>query len=224
VTLFWSTRNATEAAIYQLDRSGNRGRVWNVDPASTLTIPTRESDRGQLDFVLSVGEGALTIEQTLTIGLACPVQWFFSPPPLECAESEPEEVFMIEQQFERGRMVYVERGDLIYVLFNDGREPAWVTFQNVYDPAIHDELDEAFERSLEPGFFQPIARLGFVWRGNDTVRSRLGLGINAETAYQGLIQSATVAGDAEILYLSSTGGTVLQLLDDGEGWQIITLR
>lgn len=218
LTLFWSTRGVSDAAIYQLNRQGERGRVWNVGPDGSVSVSTRESDRGQLDFVLSIGEGLLRVEQGLSIPLACPVIWFFAPPPLECPDTEPQEVFVIEQQFQRGRMVYTEFDNRVYALFNDGFEPAWISFENRYDPAVHPELDEDFERAKPAGFFQPIARLGFVWRGNDTVRNRLGLGINAEIAYQGLVQTA---GEGD-LYISSTDATALHIIGDGDSWEIIT--
>lgn len=221
VRLFWSSRNVTDAAIYQLNREGQRGRVWNVQPDGTLSIPTRSADRGQLNFVLSVGEGDEEVAQGLSIQLACPVVWFFAPPPDECAQEEFVETFIIEQVFERGRLIYVQAEERVYALFNDNFDPAWITFENRYDPNIHPESEERF---VPPqGYYQPIARLGFVWRGNDTVRNRLGLGINAEVAYDGFIQGSLLAEGIESLYISSTGNTVLQLLEDGNTWQIITL-
>ena len=221
VTLFWSTRNATSAVIYQLNRGGERERLWNVGPDGNVTISTGRHDRGQVDFLLVVGEGALQAQQTLSVPLACPIQWFFSPSPEECPNEEAEETLLIEQSFERGRMVYMQDSDLIYVLLNDGYEPAWIAFENRYNPEIHPELEESFVPA--PGFYQPIAKLGFVWRGNDTVRNRLGLGSEPELQYNGFIQRATLRDGAESLYISSTNATVLQLLSGGDVWQIITL-
>ena len=197
--------------------------MWNVGPDGSQRIETRESDRGQLDFVLSIGEGALSVEQTLSVAMACPVMWFFAPSPEECPDAEAEENFIIEQEFQRGRMVYTARDNRVYALFNDGLSPSWIAFENRYNPDVDPELDENFERAKPPGFFQPIARLGFVWRGNDTVRNRLGLGLNAEIAYQGFIQTSTLNVGEDSTYISSTDGTVLQIIGDGDSWQIITL-
>ena len=220
VTLFWSTRGEDNAVIYQLDRTGNRTRVWNVEPDGNLTVATRASDRGQLDFLLSVGEAAFKTEQGLSIPLACPVQWFFEPSPDDCPQTEPEETFIVEQQMERGRLVYIASRDRVYALFNDGTSPAWISFPNLYDPTIH---PESLENFVPPaGFFQPVARLGFVWRGNDTVRNRLGLGISAGFGFDGFIQTATLNDGRESLFISSSDGTALQLLPGGEVWQIIT--
>jgi hypothetical protein len=60
-----------------------------------------------------------------------------------------------------------------------------------------------------------------VWRGNDTVRNRLGLAIQPEVVYNGFVQSS-ISENAQTLYVSSADGTVLQLLPQGDSWQIIT--
>ena len=62
VTLYWSTRGARDAVIYQLER-GVRNRLWNVGPDGSLPVQTSRSDRGTVDFVLSVGEGSQYTEQ-----------------------------------------------------------------------------------------------------------------------------------------------------------------
>ena len=219
ITLFWSTRNSNDASIYQLDRNGNRSQVWNVPADGQLVVPTRRSDRGEVRFVLSIDAGPQTVDQPLNIPLSCPDQWFFIPAPTECPTGPPAESLLIEESFERGRMVYVGGTNQVYVLFNDGFEPAWVTFENRYDPAIHPEFEESF--LPPPGFSQPVAILGFVWR-RDVVRNRLGLALEPEARYDGNYQTATTASNDESLYISSADATVLQLLPEGTAWQIIT--
>jgi hypothetical protein len=223
VTLFWSVRGSNSAVIYRLSPSGERNQLWNVAPDGNLTVPTRRADRGQVRFVLSVGEGDLNTEQVLTIPLSCPDTWFFQPAPDTCPQGPAQPTRLVEQPFERGRMIYVQSLNRVYALFNDGREPAWVDFDNRYNPAVHPELDENFERALPPGLAQPKRVLGFVWRGSDVVRNRLGLGVTEEASYEGFAQVAVVEG-SENLYLNSADGTVLQLLPGGTAWQIITLR
>lgn len=222
VTLFWSTRGANGAVIYRLDQNGVRNQLWNVAPDGNLTVPTRRADRGQVSFVLSVGEGALQAEQTLTLPLTCPDAWFFQPAPDACPTGPSQPTTLVEQPFERGRMVYVQARGIVYALFNDGLNPAWIAFENRYDPAVHPELDESFELSLPSGMVQPKRAIGFVWRGNDLVRNRLGLGMAEEAAYEGFVQTVGAGENSENLYVSSADGTVLQLLPGGETWQIIT--
>ncbi len=225
VTLFWSTRNVTNQPgnimIYQLNRQGERERLWSQqDSDGTLNISTRESDRGQLDFLLVVRQGEFITEQRLSIPLLCPVRWFFEPGPRECPNTEPQDVGIVQQTFERGRMVYLKEENIVYALFNDGQSPAWVSFANTYDAAVHSESEEGF--IPPPGFYQPIAELGFIWR-RETVRTRLGLGIEPELPYTGFAQTVTLTDGSQSLYLSSTDATVLQLIPGGSAWEIITL-
>ena len=219
VTFYWSTRGARDAVIYQLV-DGVRNRLWNVGPDGSLPVQTKRNDRGAVNFVLSVGEGSDYTEQNLSVPLACPDTWFFSPPPEACPTHPAQDTQVIEEPFERGRMLYVEQTNLVYSLFNDGFTPAWLVLENKYDPAVHPESDPNFEPP--PGFYQPLRKLGFVWRGNDTVRNRLGLATNAESTFSGFIQSSATPDGAQTLYISSADGSVLQLLPQGQAWQIIT--
>ena len=220
LTVFWSTRGGDRAVIYQLSRTGERERLWNVETAGNLTITTRTRDRGQLLLMLSVSNSTLTTEQTLNIPLACPVQWFFGPPPEECPETDAQQTLIIEQQFQSGRMVYIGITNTVYILFNDGESPKWLQFENRYNPEIHPESQENFVPP--PNFYQPIGILGYVWRGNDTVRNRLQLGTNAQISFDGFIQTAFTFNNVISLYISSTDATVLRLLGTGSDWQIIT--
>lgn len=222
LTLFWSVRGTRGAVIYRIEPDGTRGSLWNVPPDGSLTVTTRRRDRGQVTYLLSAGEGDLLAEQLLTVPLSCPDPWFFQPSPDACPAGPPEPTTLIEQSFERGRMVYIQSRSRVYALFNDGRAPAWVSFENRYNPAVHPELDENFERAIPPGFVQPLRILGFTWRGSDVVRNRLGLGLQAEISYEGFIQTVT-SGTREDLYLNSADGSVLLLLPGGDAWQIITL-
>lgn len=220
LTLFWSTRNVNGATIYRVDRSGERSQLWNVPPDGSLPISTRASDRGQVDFVLTAGSGAQATEAQLSVPLSCPVQWFFVPAPEDCPTSEAQTTALKEERFERGRMVYIQATNQVYALFNDGFDPAWLVFDNRYDPAVHPEIEASFQPP--PGYYQPSGILGFAWRGRDVVRNRLGLALEPEADYEGSLQTANTPSGDEALYVSSADGTVLMLLPGGAAWQIIT--
>ncbi|NWF70492.1 MAG: hypothetical protein HXY40_15495 [Chloroflexi bacterium] len=219
LTLFWSTRAADTVIIYRTNRSGQRTQVWNVPPDGSLAIATRSTDRGTVDFVLRAEQGSLSAELTLSIPLACPDAWFFAPAPDDCPNGPAQPVPLIEEPFERGRMLHNALNDTVYALFNDGAAPAWVAFDNRYDPTIHPESEAGFVPP--PGFYQPTGILGFLWRGNDTVRNRLGLALLPPADYEGFVQSTSANTGAENLYISSIDGSVLLLLPDGASWQII---
>ncbi len=220
LTLFWSTRNVNGATIYRVDRGGERSQLWNVPPDGSLPITTRRSDRGVVDFVLTAGSGTQVVEQPLSVPLSCPDQWFFIPAPEDCPNSEGQPTALKEERFERGRMVYVQSTNQVYALFNDNLTPAWMTFENRYNPAVHSELEASFQPP--PGYYQPSGILGFAWRGRDVVRNRLGLALEPEADYEGTVQTASTLSGDETLYVSSADGTVLLLLPGGAGWQIIT--
>jgi hypothetical protein len=220
VTLFWSTRNVTGATIYRVDQDGVRSQLWNVPSDGNLIVPTRRSDRGEVNFVLSISDGPVRIEEPLILPLSCPDAWFFEPPPQSCPQTSPIESRVVEQEFERGRMLYIESSNRVYALFNDGLQPAWVVFENRYDPARDPESEENFVPP--PGFVQPLRQLGFVWRGNDLVRNRLGLGTAPDFSFDGFTQAAILGDGSEDLYVSSADSSVLELVPGGESWQIIT--
>jgi hypothetical protein len=218
LNLYWSTRNTTSANIYRLER-GVRNQLWRVEPDGRLTVPTRRSDRGTVEFLLSVGDGEQVVEQVLSVPVACPDTWFFQPAPNDCPAGPSRETAIVEQPFERGRMIYVEESNLVYALLNDGFEPAWIVLENRYNPATDAESEPSF---VPPeGFYQPLRQLGFVWRGNDVVRNRLGLAVQPDARFQGFIQSATTGDGETTLYVASADGSVLQLLPEGAQWQII---
>ncbi len=219
VSLFWSVRGARNAIIYRLDANSERGNLWNVPPDGNLLVTISRRERVQATFLLSAGEGELETTQMLSIPLSCPDPWFFQPAPDACPAGPAEATTVIEEPFERGRMIYIQSRNRIYVLFNDTRSPAWLSFDNKYNPAVDKESEESFVPP--PNLFQPVRAIGFVWRGNDVVRNRLGLGLAAETRYDGFVQ-VVKTGDKEDLYVNSADGSVLQLLPGGDVWQIIT--
>jgi hypothetical protein len=226
VTLYWSIRNVENAIFYRLDKNGERSFGYNIEPFGSFAVSIGENERGRVDYILVAGRGSQQVTQTISIPILCPIVWFFTPAPEECPSAEAQPATVTEQMFERGRLVYSGESNRIYALFNDGRTPAWTDLPNLYDPAIHPERDEGFELALAgTGFVQPVGKLGFVWRGNDSVRTRLGNGTAPETDFEGFIQRAPTrgsVGEADSLYLSSATGTIIQLLPNGASWQIIT--
>ncbi len=220
VTLFWSARGVDNAAIYRLDANGARTQVWNVAPEGSLNINTRGGERGQLRFLLSIGEGAFYSESNLVIPIQCPITWFFAPPPDECPDAEAIQTPITEQIFERGRMVYVEATNTIYALFNDGNTPSWLSFENRYNPEIHPESEPDFVPPL--GRYQPLRQLGFLWRANDVIRNRLGLGIQEAVTYSGFIQETTENSRTPDVFLTSSDSAILNIVPGGQIWQIIS--
>lgn len=215
VTLYWSARNVDNAVIYRLDPSGARTDVYNVSPDGNLPINTRASERGRLRFSLSIDGG--NVEEIISIPLECPIDWFFTPAPEDCANEQPIPSRIIDQPMQRGRLLYVEEFDTVYALFNDDRRPAWASFPNRFDPTIH----PAREENAPPQMIQPINELGFVWRNDNDIRNRLGLGQAEAITFDGLIQTAPAGRLQDVLYFSGANGVVLRLPPGNAEWQII---
>lgn len=218
VTLFWSARNVDTALIYRLDEDGERTQVYNnLPPDGSLQVDTRSSERGQLEFILAVGEEATYQEIPLTLPLSCPVEWFFSPSPEACPDEAPLATRLVDQSMQRGRMVFVAETDTIYALFNDGTQPAWSSFDNRYDPTVHEDRDP----NIPPDFIQPLRELGFLWRTQSTVRNRLGRGAADAIEYEGFVQATTLRGGQTINYVMGANGVVLVIFPGTDEWQII---
>jgi hypothetical protein len=219
VTLYWSSRNVDHVVIYVIDEDGVRSQVYNELPDGDRTINVPSSERGDLHFVIAVGDGGEYIEQELVIALECPDLWFFEPIPADCALSAAQPSQIYDITMERGRMLYVVETNTVYALFNDGRpnSPAWLSFENRFNPEIHPSIEE--NAPIE--WIQPRDELGLVWRSNDDVRSRLGLGLADAILFEGYVQEGSAGSGRETLYISGANGVVLQLLPNGEIWQII---
>ena len=133
VTLFWSVRGADRARIYRVDADDERIFRWDVAAAGQITVATRRADRDVARFLLEAEVSGASIEQPLLIPLRCPEVWFFEPAPDACPPIRRQFSAQAEQTFERGRMIWVEALDRIYVVFEDGVSPAWAQYPDEFD-------------------------------------------------------------------------------------------
>src|ERR1041385_5630188 len=132
LTLFWSAKGVDKAIIYRLDASGKRGQLWNVGRAGSLDVPTRAEDRISVQFLLSIGDANTHLEQTLAVPIGCTEVWFFDPQPDGCPSLTAENSAEVQQPFEHGMMIWVQSQTRVYVLFNDGQQPAWATYPDEF--------------------------------------------------------------------------------------------
>jgi len=218
VTLFWSTRGAQAARIFRVNDEGTRIFQWDVNIAGTLTIATRSSDREVARFVLEAQSGETVVEQQLLIPLRGPEVWFFDPPPDACPAGPYQFSQQAEQTFERGRMIWVQSQDRIYVIFEDGLAPRWVQYPDNFaegDPERDDSL------VAPPGLEQPVRGFGAVWRANPRVRERLGWANSPEIAFEGMIQADSAEPSVATQYLRMREGAILALNARTTEWTII---
>jgi hypothetical protein len=213
IILLWSTRLAENVAIYQLDEQGQRERGWtNVPSDGRQVIATDATDSGPVTFVLVAEADEQEIEQSFTVELVdCEADWFFDPAPAICPDAAMIPDMVSEQAYERGWMLHLEEADRVYVVFTDGQNPAWLSFESVSD--IEVERDDIFNE-FPPS--QPFANL---WWGNETIRDRLGMATDVGYAHVGFSQRATSVNS---LYISSMDDDLVwHLVGDGSTWERI---
>lgn len=219
LTLFWRINGAEEGRIFRLDAEDERIQVWDVPAEGRLTVSTRsEETPGEVArFLLQAEVNDSVAEEILEIPLGCPFFWFFAPAPTFCPAAPPLPTFQVEQRFEAGLMIWVESRDEIYVMFNDGTLPAWITM-----PDNFQEGDAELDESLvpPPDRLQPRRGFGLVWRETPEVQQRLGWALAPEFGYDGMIQASGVE-ETETITLRLLDGGILTLEPAGEGWAIL---
>ncbi|NLF78395.1 MAG: hypothetical protein GX573_22100 [Chloroflexi bacterium] len=219
VTLFWSVRGTNRARIFRLDEDDERLFRWDVAGEGRLTVGTRPQDRDAARFLLEADVSGTTVEQALFIPLGCAdFPWFFDPAPASCPAAPAEVSSQVEQTFERGRMIWVQTQDRIYVIFEDGLAPGWALYPDEFN-----EGDPERDESLvpPPDLSQPIRGFGLVWRTNERVRSRLGWAISAEVPYEGMVQSDSPEPGLGRLYLRMRDGGILALDSQADDWEVL---
>lgn len=220
VTLFWSTRGAQAARIFRVNDEGERIFQWDVNTSGRLTIATRASDREVARFTLEAQAGESVIEQPLLIPLRCPEVWFFEPSPDSCPAAPYQFSQQAEQTFERGRMIWVQAQDRIYVIFEDGLAPQWAQYSDEFAEGDQERDDTLI---APPGLDQPIRGFGVIWRTIPRVRERLGWANGPEIAFEGMIQADSVEPSVATQYLRMREGGILALNARTTEWDIIPL-
>jgi len=91
------------------------------------------------------------------------------------------EVIVAEQEFENGRLFYLDpRGEIWAMFYDDERKISgeWQIFPDNWDDTMP-EMDPEIVPPAE-GLAQPIRGFGLLWRENDDLRGRLGWAIDSE--------------------------------------------
>jgi hypothetical protein len=219
LTLFWSVRGADNAIIYRLKPDGSKDFTWQVAQAGSLVVTTRKEDKDVTRFVLTIGDNITRIEQSLSVPLKCAADiWFFQPAPDACPAGPATVTQAAAQGFERGQMIWLSGQGRIYVLFNDGKKPAWESFADDFKDGMPDR-----DGSLNPpsGLSQPIRGFGLVWRTQSKVRDRLGWATGAEQPYESTLQSDSVSQPDTTLYVRSKDQAIYALSGNGASWKLI---
>jgi hypothetical protein len=216
ITLEWETDRATSAILYHLMPTGQLGSFWDVVVNGVFAYEIDRSERNHTDFLLIVTDDeGRTAQASLVVALRCPDKWFFTPAPDECPASPAIISNGAEENFEHGTMLWVMEQDLIYVLFDDGRNPRWSAYLDEWEDG-----DPEDDPTLTPptGRYQPVRGFGLVWREQPGVRDRLGWAINVEIGFTTAVQR-TSRPKYNDTFIRALDGRVWRLLPESSGWE-----
>lgn len=92
------------------------------------------------------------------------------------------QIFVADQQFQNGRMFWLQPINQIWVLITtETGEQEW----QIYEDTFEEGMPES-DPTLEPpatGLIQPIRGFGLLWRENEALRENLGWAIEEEVGY-----------------------------------------
>lgn len=224
-TLFWSA-NGGGARIDEIDVLGGVTESWDVPLSGSLEVRPRLPGR-DVRYRLLVESGLSTAEAEVLIGVRCALAWFFTPIPAEgCPDQEVSGSKASVQEFERGRMFWIESRDEIIVIFNGNASdfnddlPAWIVFEDRYETG---EPEAESGLTPPPGRYVPRQRFGKPWVDSADLRGRLGWARSEALDFNTLYQRESL-GDVFGFYFSDNRGAVIWLEAGQLDWDEVAQR
>jgi len=213
ITFNWSAEGV-EARLF----SGTRQRFqdwWVVPLSGTQTVEARGTVYRDPLFTVEVSNSAdwfaastQKARKSIRVEWACEHAYFFEPAPTRCPLRAAALSPAAEQRFERGRMIWLDAEDAIYVFFDQdsGSNGRAQQFEDTWMPG---ELESDPEIVPPEGLYQPVRGFGKVWRDNPQIRDRLGWAIAPEQGFEGALQHEHHEG-------SSSGAPTFLRTADGQ--------
>ncbi len=165
-----------------------------------------------------VSGGVVPIPTALNVNpqaQTCQTPWFFSGlRPDSCAMNPPLVSPGAFLQFQNGAMIWIAQQDAIYVLYDSANPPRWQVFNDTFADGMAD-TDPAFNNA-PPFTWQPRRGFGLLWRGQSTIRDRLGWAVTeAEIPFTPQVQ----LGSDGMIFISDARGGVYTLSPDSSDWK-----
>lgn len=208
VTVTWNVSNAQELGVWLLEPGGPLSQSA-PDPRAgswTITLPEFYVDSATFNLYVTGTNGA-QIQDSLTIDVICPYNYFFGPTSesLTCPENNVTSVQAAFQSFQNGYMIWRADTSDIYVLYNSG-------LVNRYKDSWQGEI-LYFDQEAPEGMYRPDRGFGKVWIENPQVRAGLGWSTNFEAGYTMRYQRS---GDVKYarLYMDMPDGSVIYLVEN----------
>ncbi len=220
------TTGAVQARIYSGTSQFN-AKSWDVNPNGFRAIPFGRTLFRNPTMSLVVTDGRGNFDwRTITIPWSCEFDYFFTPEPTQCPLHEESQSIAAEQQFENGRMIWIEsvrlnndfRKDHIYVFIESGlRSGTWERFDNIV-PTGDTFAQEPPSASLQA----PQRGFGMVWQQNDALREELGWALAGEAGFSTKWQWQLSEANTAVAYVQTIDGKVIELYGSTSGgWRYI---
>lgn len=180
------------------------GQTLFRDPGVSLTVTGTQNEDG------TPGEQAI---ETITIPWACEHEYFFAPVPQRCARDGAVSPAAAQQEFEGGRMIWLQPENKIIVLFDHIVAGSDAPQMRVYDDTWAEGEPES-DPEIEPpaNRVQPVRGFGKVWRENLEVREGLGWASGPESAYATTWQFEFNESIGTTSYLQLRSGEIVRLI------------
>lgn len=215
--LAWQTTGATAVEIWR--GPADAAMMWTVEPNGTLTVEygPDEAFNPQNFNLIAIDTQGNRVDQSQTYAFPCRYALFFDTG--QCVDNEAQATAAAEQEFEHGRMLWLQNAPYpnpIVVLYEDG---TWQTFADTWQPG-EPENDPAI---VPPnGLYQPVRGFGEVWRNRPGVRERLGWAVREEQGFESVWQAdpPSAKGSPPLVYLRLSNGQIAELFGREDGsWE-----
>jgi len=225
LTFTWKTSGASTARIVS-GTSQRFARWWDVSPSGTLTVELPGTNyRNPTMALMAQDQSGKQVIESVIVEWPCQYDYFFDPAPIMCPIYEATFTSAAEQAFQNGRAIWLEeiRGidvvteGVILILYNDNQ---WQSFEDTW---TSDEPESDAGAVPPEGLLQPVRGFGKIWRGNESVREKLGWALSPERAFESAWQWQAQESLPAVAYVRSIDGDVIKLYGSESGnWEYVT--
>jgi LysM repeat protein/heat shock protein HslJ len=217
LTIDWATTDVVSVTVQLRNHNAWWGEtVADNQPATgRLVVSDTHDQQGPTTAILiAYGQGGTFVMQETTVTFPCRHPYFFAATrPLNCSTGPAQPIRLIEQRFEHGWMIWLQRAPTesaaIYLLLDTGQLMTAVDTYKDGDPVPAPETPP-------PGLYEPVRGFGQVWRGTGGVwkgRDHLGWAVEPEHPVDSLYQGETTRGDykAFSVYFRIADGRIVHI-------------
>jgi len=225
LTFTWETSGASTARIVS-GTSQRFARWWDVLPSGTLTVELPGTNyRDPTMALMAQDQSGNQVIESVIVDWPCQYDYFFDPAPIMCPSYEATFTSAAEQAFQNGRTIWLEeiRGidvvteGVILILYNDNQ---WQSFDDTW---TSEDLESDPGVVPPEGLLQPVRGFGKIWRGNESVREKLGWALSPERGFESAWQWQAQESLPAIAYVRTIDGDVIRLYGSDSGnWEYVT--